>query len=384
MFQVLELEENYSTTRRVIKADPQEMAELVKQTNKPEDKFETVLFLPEGESRQGEGGLRTKGYFKLGGLISENDVCHSERSEESLNADSHPEQSEGSPNSSPLTPHSSPETKPLITVVTVVYNGEQFLEETILSVINQNYDNVEYIIIDGGSTDGTLDIIKKYEHAIDYWVSEKDKGMYDGLSKGFVLGTGKWMAYINAGDFYFNYALAVVAQADKQSELSWFSSMRSVCNESGVITASDLPFRYTSKLIQHGVYGKFLPYIQQESTFWKRELLYLVNFDILKSLKLAGDYYLWFCFSKKLQIQIFQTQLGVFKVHPGQLSESLAKYWSEVEGFTLKKSLVTYLSVMFEAIIWALHPRIRVALFKNVFRFSHSKKTWSKFYIGGQ
>ena len=72
---------------------------------------------------------------------------------------------------------------PLITVITVVFNGVETLEETIKSIINQIYPNVEYIIIDGGSTDGTIDIIKKYEDSIDYWVSEPDKGIYDAMNK---------------------------------------------------------------------------------------------------------------------------------------------------------------------------------------------------------
>ncbi len=89
---------------------------------------------------------------------------------------------------------------PLITVVTVVFNGVKTLEETIKSVINQTYPNVEYIIIDGGSTDGTLDIIKKYEDIIDYWVSEPDKGIYDAMNKGIFLALGEFVYFLGCDD----------------------------------------------------------------------------------------------------------------------------------------------------------------------------------------
>jgi len=150
------LDEKYSTTRLVTKEKP-EIA------NNPDGKFKTLLFLPEYEGRNGEGGLRKKGYFKK-----------------------------------------SYKNKPLITVITVVFNGEKYLEETIQSIINQTYDNVEYIIIDGGSTDGTLDIIKKYENKIDYWISEKDKGIYDAMNKGIDVATGDWINFMNAGDGFYD------------------------------------------------------------------------------------------------------------------------------------------------------------------------------------
>ena len=92
------------------------------------------------------------------------------------------------------------EGKPLISVITVVYNGEKYLEETIQSIINQTYDNVEYIIIDGGSTDGTVDIIKKYEDRIDYWVSEKDKGISDAFNKGVKVAKGDYINFQGDGD----------------------------------------------------------------------------------------------------------------------------------------------------------------------------------------
>ena len=93
---------------------------------------------------------------------------------------------------------------PKISVVTVSYNAVTTIEETILSVVNQTYKNIEYIIIDGGSTDGTVDIIKKYADRIDYWVSEPDKGIYDAMNKGIVKSTGEWIHFLNAGDVYLN------------------------------------------------------------------------------------------------------------------------------------------------------------------------------------
>lgn len=92
--------------------------------------------------------------------------------------------------------------KPLISIITVVYNGAKHIEKTISSILEQTYDNVEYIIIDGGSTDGTLDIIKKYQHAIDYWVSEPDNGIYDAMNKGISLATGDYIHLLNSDDSY--------------------------------------------------------------------------------------------------------------------------------------------------------------------------------------
>ncbi len=112
----------------------------------------------------------------------------------------------------------STQDSPLITVVTVVFNGAETLEHTIRTVMEQTYDNVEHIIIDGGSTDATLGIIRKYEGDIDYWVSEKDEGIYDAMNKGIALASGEIVAFINADDFYASpRVLTTVAAAFEKS-----------------------------------------------------------------------------------------------------------------------------------------------------------------------
>jgi len=91
---------------------------------------------------------------------------------------------------------------PLVTIITVVYNGEKYLEQTFSSVFNQSYENIEYIIIDGGSTDSTLEIIKKNEDKISFWVSEPDNGLYDAMNKGIQRANGALIGMINSDDWY--------------------------------------------------------------------------------------------------------------------------------------------------------------------------------------
>lgn len=100
---------------------------------------------------------------------------------------------------------------PKITVVTVCYNASATLEQTMLSVLNQTYPNIEYIVIDGGSTDGTVEIIKKYADRIAYWVSEPDKGIYDAMNKSIAKASGEYINFMNAGDsFHANDTIAKV------------------------------------------------------------------------------------------------------------------------------------------------------------------------------
>lgn len=114
---------------------------------------------------------------------------------------------------------------PKISIVTPSYNQAQFLERTILSVLNQNYPNLEYIIIDGASTDGTVEIIKKYEKYLTYWVSEKDNGQAHALNKGFRLCNGAWLGWQNSDDVYMPGAfLDFVRYANKLNQKYVFYS----------------------------------------------------------------------------------------------------------------------------------------------------------------
>ena len=111
--------------------------------------------------------------------------------------------------------------KPLISVVTVVLNGEKYLEEAISSVIKQTYDNVEYIIIDGGSTDRSLDIIRKYENYIDLWISEKDSGIYNAMNKGIALSSGDFVGFVGSDDCLYLKTLEKLAKIAKKETIDY-------------------------------------------------------------------------------------------------------------------------------------------------------------------
>ena len=110
----------------------------------------------------------------------------------------------------------------MFSIITVVFNGEKFLEKTITSVINQSCKDFEYIVIDGGSTDKSLEIIKKYEKKIDYWVSEKDNGIYDAFNKGMILSKGAFIGFINSDDIYKKDALSIISNYIRQNKTTDF------------------------------------------------------------------------------------------------------------------------------------------------------------------
>ncbi|TAK64091.1 glycosyltransferase family 2 protein [Methylobacter sp.] len=96
----------------------------------------------------------------------------------------------------------SSQDKPLVSIITVVFNGAATLGDTIHSILQQTYDNIEYIIVDGGSGDATIDILRQYDHVIDYWISEKDNGIYDAMNKAISLCSGEYVGMLNSDDIF--------------------------------------------------------------------------------------------------------------------------------------------------------------------------------------
>jgi glycosyltransferase involved in cell wall biosynthesis len=118
---------------------------------------------------------------------------------------------------------------PRITLVTPVYNGIRYIEATIRSVVYQGYPNLEYIGVDGGSTDGTIDIIQKYEKHISWWISRRDNGVYDALNTGFSRSTGSVMGWLNASDVLHTSGLFVVGSVFASlPSVDWLTAGRHV------------------------------------------------------------------------------------------------------------------------------------------------------------
>jgi glycosyltransferase involved in cell wall biosynthesis len=198
-----------------------------------------------------------------------------------------------------------------ISIVTPSFNQAEYLERTILSVINQQYPNLEYIIIDGGSTDGSLEIIKKYEKHLAYWESNKDEGQYHAIQKGFSKSTGEIMAWLNSDDVYHHKSLFTVAEIFKKFEqVKWLTSNISFIDQSDRLVRA-YSTRSWSRL---NLFGKDVVWIQQESTFWKRELWEKAGSSLNMKYSLAADFELWVRFFRTEQLYTIESLLGAFRV----------------------------------------------------------------------
>lgn len=274
-----------------------------------------------------------------------------------------------------------------ISVITPCYNAEKYILETFESVVTQTAITskkleLEYIICDGHSSDETLEILKKLKSRYSDFniiiISEKDKGMYDALAKGLIKASGDYCAYINAGDFYSKTAFDVVLELFNDSKINWLTGFNVMYNENSQMVYCVLPFKYSSRLIRRGLYnGKILPFIQQESTFWRTSLNKNINFGKLSSYKFAGDYFIWNEFAKITNLYIVESYLGGFKVHRGQLSENLSKYLEEVRAISQNPHLVDYFQAIYYRFMWQMPPIIKKIFNNNrLFRFDFASQQW--------
>ncbi|WP_081624481.1 glycosyltransferase family 2 protein [Thioalkalivibrio sp. AKL7] len=127
----------------------------------------------------------------------------------------------------------SAEGAPLVSIITVVFNGEKHLEQTIQSVLCQSYQNIEYIVVDGGSSDGTVDIIERYADQIAYWVSEPDDGVYDAMNKGIRQANGKYVGLINSDDWYEKDAVETVVSTFEANDSDVIYGDKRIIREDG-------------------------------------------------------------------------------------------------------------------------------------------------------
>jgi glycosyltransferase involved in cell wall biosynthesis len=223
--------------------------------------------------------------------------------------------------------------QPLITVITVVFNGAKTLEQTILSVVNQTYKNVEFIIIDGGSTDGTLDIIRKYEYAIDYWVSEPDKGIYDAWNKGLAKASGEWIAFLGSDDIYLEgaidaYANLIIGFRDRP--VDYISSRINLIKDNKVLRTIGQQWNWKS--FKKNMNVAHVGSLHRHTLFEKYGL-----FDV--TYKICGDYELLLRPRENLQAEFIN--ITTVDMRLGGVSNSNSSVFYEVARIKISHGLLT-------------------------------------------
>ena len=208
---------------------------------------------------------------------------------------------------------------PKISIVTPSFNQAGFLERTIQSVLSQGYPNLEYIIIDGGSTDTSVEIIKKYEKYLAYWTSEPDRGQADAINKGFLKSTGDILAWQNSDDIYFPNAFFAAAKVFRNHPAASlvFGNIKFV--DEGDRECGELRFVPFSRwaLIYEGTM------LANQAAFWRREL-FLTAGPLDVSLRFCMDYEFFLRASLYGQFKFIRRFLGAFRLHRQSKSSALS------------------------------------------------------------
>jgi hypothetical protein len=247
-----------------------------------------------------------------------------------------------------------------LSIVTPCLNSERFLHDTIASVATQQGDfTLEYIIVDGGSTDRTHEIIKANERGISRWVSEADGGMYDGIAKGFRMSSGEVMGWLNSDDLYFPWTLHYVAKVfSAMPQIQWVSTLTpTAIDVAGDILRVRKIAGFSREAFLDGVYVGFeglgeplsTEFIQQESTFWRRSLWDTGGSAVIQEYRTAGDFALWCAFMDRAPLYGLEPPLGAFRSHDKQLSLNHAAYLAEarraLEGLRVRSGHVPLRSI---------------------------------------
>ncbi len=214
---------------------------------------------------------------------------------------------------------------PLISIVTPSYNQGQFIEETIRSILLQGYPNLEYLIIDGGSTDNSVEIIKKYERYLSYWISESDKGPTEAINKGWQKTNGEIIAYLNSDDVYFPTTLATIAQAFRQD-----LTAQLICGNELQIDAEGYVIRQSNitQIDRQSLLN--LNFIPQPSTFIKKSVVDSLQ-GLNPEIKYTFDFELWVRITRSHSIKCIPDLLAVTRWHNDTITlTSRAKIGSEL------------------------------------------------------
>ena len=212
-------------------------------------------------------------------------------------------------------------TWPRISIITPSLNQASFLEQTLRSVLEQKYDNLEYIVVDGGSTDGSVDIVRKYADRLAWWCSEPDGGQFEALNKGFAKSTGDIMAWLNADDIYLPWTLALVGEVfNEHPEVQWLTTLTPMTiRKDGIPSGAKTLLRpphheafYRGECTAgNGKTG----FIMQEGTFWRRSLWDQVGGKMDTSFRLAGDFDLWARFFEQVDVTTITVPLAGWRYH---------------------------------------------------------------------